>query len=245
MNGNEREKLEAIKDSIDDLLDNDEGEENGDVLPPGHNIFNMTFSTAAGLLRAGMGHIFHIGDEIWNTTLRVGKPMRWIVIGKDRDGEDTLTLWCPQGLPDLPFDTKREGWPYGHALWRDCRLRAWLHEDLLAGYAQKDQESIRAVKKVTLAPVTDGGEAIETVDKFWLLSACEAGFEPDKDWSEEEGAAYPYFEDEAHRMIGDWWRLRSANRGYASIAWHVNSSGNASNYGATYAYRPAPACVIG
>lgn len=39
-------------------------------------------------------------------------------------------------------------------------------------------------------------------------------------------------------------RLRSASRGYANNAWTVYSSGYASNYNATYAYRPAPACVI-
>ena len=53
MNGNEREKLEAIKDSIDDLLDDDEGEENGDVLPPGHNIFNHAAVYEHGLCHSG------------------------------------------------------------------------------------------------------------------------------------------------------------------------------------------------
>ena len=39
-------------------------------------------------------------------------------------------------------------------------------------------------------------------------------------------------------------RLRSAYRGYASGAWSVTSTGNASYYSAAYAYRCAPACVI-
>lgn len=39
-------------------------------------------------------------------------------------------------------------------------------------------------------------------------------------------------------------RLRSANRGYAHIAWYVHAAGDANYYIATYAFRPAPACVI-
>ena len=39
-------------------------------------------------------------------------------------------------------------------------------------------------------------------------------------------------------------RLRSASRGYASSTWYVYTTGNASYYSATYAFRPAPACVI-
>lgn len=39
-------------------------------------------------------------------------------------------------------------------------------------------------------------------------------------------------------------RLRSAIRGYAYIAWFVHSSGSSYNGYATYALRPAPACVI-
>ena len=39
-------------------------------------------------------------------------------------------------------------------------------------------------------------------------------------------------------------RLRSAYRGYASYTWNVRTAGNAGNSYATYASRPAPACVI-
>jgi hypothetical protein len=39
-------------------------------------------------------------------------------------------------------------------------------------------------------------------------------------------------------------RLRSAHRGTAYSAWYVYTSGNANTNSATYAYRPAPACVI-
>ena len=39
-------------------------------------------------------------------------------------------------------------------------------------------------------------------------------------------------------------RFRSAYRSHACHAWYLNASGNANNTSATYALRPAPACVI-
>ena len=39
-------------------------------------------------------------------------------------------------------------------------------------------------------------------------------------------------------------RLRSANRGYATISWYVTTAGSANNNSATYSLRCAPACVI-
>ena len=102
------------------------------------------------------------------------------------------------------------------------------------------------MKKITVAPDRDGGGLIETEDKLWLLSATEAGFAPDRDWSLEEGTAYPYFiRGSEARQIGEWWFLRSAYRASASNTWLVNTSGYAYDYYyAANAYRPAPACVI-
>ena len=48
------------------------------------------------------------------------------------------------------------------------------------------------------------------------------------------------------KAAAQYCRLRSANRGYAYGTWYVHTSGHAysSTYGATAAYRCAPACVI-
>ena len=244
MTKEQREKLDAMRDELGDLLDADEGI--GDKLPPKNQVFCMRFSEVGQLLRAGKGRLFQPGDEIWNQSPLFAEPLRWIVIGRDVDGENTLTVWCPQGMGELPFDEQREGYPYGHALWRDCSLRAWMNGQLLESFGP-EAEYIRPVKKVTIAPDADGGQAIETEDRFWPLSACEIGFAPDRDWSVEEGGAYPLFTyKESRKVCDDWLTLRSCYRGFAHYRWIVvASAGGAYSYYASSAIRPAPACVIG
>ena len=50
--------------------------------------------------------------------------------------------------------------------------------------------------------------------------------------------------DLAQPTVGRNVRLRSANRGNASNAFYVNSSGYVNNWSATDAHRSAPACKI-
>ena len=232
--------LESMRDTLDDLLEAKEG--TGERALPERAVYRMRFSEVQQALNAGLGGIFHIGDEIWNQNRLVKDPICWIVIGK---GEDEMTLWAVQGLPSMPFDEPSKKYPYGHALWRDCSSRRWLNGDLLAGFLPEDAQAVCAVKKETIAPNKDGGGLIETEDKLWLLSACEAGFTPDDDWSEAEGSAFPYFGSDEAKRIGGWWRLRSAGRAGASYAWYVSASGYGSyTSSAAYAFRLAPACVI-
>lgn len=239
MNKDEREKLEAIQDDLADLLENDE--DDGGRVKPKRSVFRMRFSEVQKMLNAGLIDAFQVGDEIWNENRLVEEPICWIVIGK---AEDAVTLWAVQGLADRRFDEKSEKYPYGHALWRDCSLRGWMNGELLSGFAPEDAAAIATAKKATIAPVEDGGDLIETDDKLWLLSATEAGFAPDEDWSPEEGDPFPYFGGAVERQIGDWWFLRSAHRAAASYAWSVTASGHAGHNYATIASRPAPACVI-
>lgn len=241
MNKDEREKLEALRDELDELLENDE-EDTAERVKPQRSVFRMRFSEVQKMLNAGLIDAFQVGDEIWNENRLVEEPICWIVIGK---AEDAVTLWAVQGLADRRFDKKSEQYPYGHALWRDCSLRRWLNSELLEGFLPEDAAAIATVKKATIAPVEDGGDLIETDDKLWLLSATEAGFAPDEDWSPEEGGPFPYFGGAVERQIGDWWFLRSAYRAAANDAWYVYASGGASySHYATTAGRPAPACVI-
>ena len=99
MTKEQREKLDAMRDELGDLLDADEGI--GDKLPPKNQVFCMRFSEVGQLLRAGKGRLFQPGDEIWNQSPLFAEPFRWIVIGRDVDGENTLTVWCPQGMGEL------------------------------------------------------------------------------------------------------------------------------------------------
>lgn len=240
MKKDEREKLEAVRDELDELLENDE-EDTAERVKPQRSVFRMRFSEVQKMLDAGLADAFQLGDEIWNENPLAAEPICWIVIGRD---EESVTLWAVQGLARRPFDEKSEKYPYGHALWRDCSLRGWLNGELLDGFAPEDAAAIATVKKITVAPDEDGGGLIETEDKLWLLSATEAGFAPDRDWSLDEGEPFPYFGNDETRQIGEWWFLRSSNRAYAHAAWSVYASGTAYDYYATYARRPAPACVI-
>ena len=244
MNQELREKLEGMKEELEGILD--EEDEEPRFLTPKHSKFRMGLAAVRTMIRAGLIDVFDVGDEIWAES-RDGDAIHcWIVIGKNIDGENSLTLWCVDFAADRQFDERSPDFPYGRNLWRDCTLRAWLNGPGMTTILKpEDIEAISPVKKTTLASVKFGGEAIETEDKLWLLSACEAGFAPNNDWSEEEGKAYPYFGKDEDRQIGDWWWTRSANRGTAYYVWYVYSSGYAASYGnATIAIRPAPACVI-
>ena len=243
MTKEQMEKLEGIRESIDELLD--EGDGAAMWAAPKRSVFRMSLATVQKMIRARLGDAFQVGDLIFSQRKAAeAGSICWVVIGKNRDGDNSLTLWGVEGFGGMRFDERSKQYPYGHALWRDCSLRAKLNGEVLEELPPEDAAAIAAVKKYTYAPNQDGGALIETEDKLWPLSACEAGFAPDADWSEDEGTAYPYFGNDETRQIGDWFRLRSAYRGYASGAWHVSTSGAASYSYATNAFRPAPACVI-
>lgn len=244
MNQELREKLEDMKEELEGILD--EEDEEPRFLTPKHSKFRMGLAAVRTMIRAGLIDVFDVDDEIWAES-RDGDAIHcWIVIGKNIDGENSLTLWCVDFAADRRFDERRSDFPYGRNLWRDCTMRAWLNGlGMTTILKPEDVEAISPVKKITLASDKFGGDAIETEDKLWLLSACEAGFAPDKDWNEAEGKAYPYFGKDEDRQIGDWWWTRSASRGSASHVWRVASSGYAYSYStAASAFRPAPACVI-
>ena len=244
-------EVEKARDILADFLDDlEEQGSNQLFVPPEHNHMIMHFSAISRMLGAGLGYVFDVGDQIWNRNSETDSLICWIVIGKDVDGENTLTLWSPFGIPDKPFDKESIEYPYGHALWRDCSLRRWLNIDFYNGYPLRDMEVIQPKKVITKAPDDDGGDLIETEDRFWLLSCSEVGFPVAK---HDEGMTYTYFDtgkscenDDGYdpRELRTRWHLRSAYRGYAHYARAVNTSGNANGYGATTALRPCPACVI-
>ena len=242
MNKELREKLSGIQSELEELLENDD-ENEGERRLPKRSAFRMSLAAVQKMLDAGLIDVFQVGDEIWSETRNEGTTLCWIVIGKNRDGDDSLTLWCVNIQEDKRFDAPSKEFPYGHALWRDCELRGWLNHELLDCLVPEDAAAITPVKRTTYAPDRDGGELIETEDRLWLLSLSEAGF--DGSYVRDEGERYPFFGKDETRQIGDWWRLRSANRGNANSTWIVGTSGYAYYYGyATYALRPAPACVI-
>ena len=110
--------------------------------------------------------------------------------------------------------------------------------------------------------VTDDGSAVITYDKVFLPSLEEIYCNPQV---KGEGAYWPYWKeatgatapqalwqtyplritrDLAQPTVGRYVRLRSACRGGANRAFHVNSSGTVLTWNAFGAGRSAPACKI-
>lgn len=136
-------------------------------------------------------------------------------------------------------------------------------DGFLRGLPEDMLRAIKTVKVVTYTnTVQDGGEADITYDKVFLPSLEQMYYNPQISG---EGNAHEYWKRRSGsktklpqyqalpRMVTyavenhtspQLVRLRSAARGNASYAWYVDSSGNAYNSGAAYAYRFDPLVVM-
>lgn len=134
----------------------------------------------------------------------------------------------------------------------------------LAGFSDDFKNALTRTKVVTYGnTVTDDGSAVVTYDKIFLPSLQEIYCSPQVSgegtgywpyWKERTGAKTPQAlwqtyplritRDLAQRTVGRCVRLRSANRGGGSNAFHVHSSGGVSDWGAVGAGRCAPACEM-
>lgn len=134
----------------------------------------------------------------------------------------------------------------------------------LAGFSDDFKAALTRVKVVTYGnTVADDGSAVVTYDKIFLPSLQEIYCSPQVSgegtgywpyWKERTGAKTPQAlwqtyplritRDLAQRTVGRYVRLRSAGRGGGGYAFGVNSSGYVGNWGATGAYRCAPACEM-
>jgi hypothetical protein len=135
----------------------------------------------------------------------------------------------------------------------------------MAGLPADFLSIINPVKVTTaLNTVTDRafGDTEDTTDRFFLASLQQEFINPQI--SGVEGSEWEYWVERLgtqHQQgtvrqehiryaienhgAAQYCRLCSANRGDASNAWNVSSSGHANYYhGATNADRPVPACVI-
>lgn len=138
----------------------------------------------------------------------------------------------------------------------------------MAGLPAEFLAEIQPIKVVTaLNTVTDSafGTTEITYDKFFLPSLEQEYVVPQL--SGVEGAYWPYWKERLelnspqaqggggtnprhiryaieNHSSAQTCRLRSAFRGSAHYTWYVGTTGYVGNYGATYAYRPVPACVI-
>lgn len=138
----------------------------------------------------------------------------------------------------------------------------------LSGY---DADFINAMRPVKVATakntLTDGGATEYTYDKVFLPSLTQMNIQPQAaegtiwDYYKQLFAANPvegrtnWKQSGAYPILKGYGinakttavnvRLRSARRGIASSAWHIDTSGSVSSGNTNPAYRARPACVIG
>ena len=144
----------------------------------------------------------------------------------------TMTLQFTDLLFDeMPFDEK------GSNKWEESSIRRNINS---TAFKEKFEEGFRRL----LVPVLkENGDREATLDTFFLLSVEEM---------KDEEKKYQRFRSERDCVKvnpeheTEWYWTRSAYRGGSYSAWCVGSSGGVSYIGgAIYAYRCAPACVIG
>lgn len=248
-------KITEIKEGLEELEEMAQaGTDKGNAE---QNVFHMSLADAAGLLRAGFGYLFHVGDVIVSKHADAGR-IAWNVIGKchDRDPENpdkpTLTLLMRDVLPERwVYSEATKEYRWGHAHWPTSDIRKKLNGDFLGGFTHEDQADMIAVEKTTYAAGPDGGQPEITKDKLFLLSCTEAGF-PVSDYVRNEGEAYPFFTgDESRRKVdcegnARYWWLRSPVPGSVYDPRSVYTSGALSDYyDASHGHGAAAACVIG
>lgn len=147
----------------------------------------------------------------------------------DKNKKHSVTL----AVRDLIFDPM----PFsknGNNSWEESDIRKHINsEEFINRFEPEFRELLCEVYK------DNGPKAKETIDTFFLPSA------------EEVKGGYVFFENEKKRAKitpegeATWYWTRSATRVSAYYTWGVNPSGYVSiNYGASWAGRFCPACVI-
>jgi hypothetical protein len=183
--------------------------------------------------------------------------MQRAAYGYNRWGHSAIRQWLnSMDDPEAWWKSKN---PFDHRPDQLANMRGFM-----AGLPADFLSIINPVKVTTaLNTVTDRafGDSEDTTDRFFLASLQQEFINPQI--SGVEGSEWEYWVErlgtqhqqgtvrqehiryaiENHGAAQNC-RLRSANRGYASNTWTVNSSGNAYGTNATSAHRPVPACVI-
>ena len=206
---------------------------------------------AAAALRQRGPSAFKHGDEI-KVFHQLGK-LRFVVIGIDHDKsgdrDHTLTLLLTSIVLGSAFDAPSLSNPWGRNCWHLSSIRRLLNGKFLDGFTEADQQAISHTYHRTYS-FTER-EYIHTYDKFFLLSASEAGFEVDEETVMDEGDVCPYFKTgsesrqllDAYGTAHSWW-LRSPNPCNGYLVRYVTPSGALSHHYANNGLAVAAVCVI-
>ena len=182
--------------------------------------------------------------------------------GYNRWGQSGIRQWLNSGAAAGSWWTAQN--PYDRPPEQRANTRGFM-----AGFDEAFLNIIAPVKVTTALNTvsdTDIGASEDTFDTFFPASLEQEYIAPQASgvegeyweyWRQRLGLASPQVTGSAGanafhiryaynaKTSAQNVRLRSAYRGVACSAWYVSSAGYAYNgYGATDAYRPAPACVI-
>ena len=166
---------------------------------------------------------YNVGDEIYLSMTGLGN-MKFIVVGKEIDGVNTITLCSERVLGECKFsNTSTNDSDHKGAVYSTSVIRSTLISTYLPKFSSKIQNAIKSVNK----ECPDG-----TVnDKIWLFSTTETG----TDWSiyhyDNLGFAYPYFtyknlvKIDLNNNAKRWWmRDRSNNGRYEKYnVWYIEN----------------------
>lgn len=163
----------------------------------------------------------------------------------------------------LNSDAAAGGWWTPQDEWDMKPDQADTVPGFLAGFSDDFKNALTRTKVVTYGnTVIDDGSAVVTYDKIFLPSLQEIYCSPQVSgegtywpyWKERTGAKTPQAlyqtyplritRDLAQRTVSQGVRLRSANRGYSSISFSVNSSGGVFTWNALRASRCTPTCEM-
>ena len=209
------------------------------------------FAFAAAQLAAGNIDRFQVGDIIPIVT-ETGIDIDFVVIGKNQDGENTLTVQTKNAFGKIRFSGATADHPYGWNHPLHNTMRKYLNEDFAKLISKVNLDCLQLSKKLTRTSDEDGGEMVTTEDLFFCLSASEAGFEVDDKYVYCEGAPYRFYADnlDVLRTKSDfekprtWW-LRSPGPSVAFLVRYVNTDGSLNYFAAnSSSHAVAPACVI-
>lgn len=193
----------------------------------------LTWEELGKIIEAGKVKEFFGGKGSISVKMEGVGVVVFDVIGYDteklaEDKQHSITLWMRDLILDkMAFSTE------GNNKWEESDIRKHINsEEFINRFETGFRELICPVYK-------DNGDYVDTVDRFFLLS------------KEELEGGYEYIKTEADRVKVDengeidWHWTRSASRGDANSAWFVSSSGYVYySYGAYWAHRFSPACVI-
>ena len=194
----------------------------------------ITLDELQEIIKAGKAREYMTeGNQIY--LLFDGKEVPYDVIGIDVEKPatqnviHTVTIQAHTLLEERIYNSTGNDW-------KSSEMREYLNS---TAFFERFGEDLRQY----LVPVIKDVDDEESTELVFLLS---------KEEFEEDTTPYPYYKKEINRVKADengctdWHITRSANRGGGCYAWNVYTSGYVYAISAAcFAWRCAPACVIG